>query len=125
MGAHSPGPGPSPLPRHRRVVDERRGADGDGEVRGTRQQLTAMTVDLETLFSLCKRRGFVFPSSEIYGGFGGFWDYGPLGVELKRNLKDAWWRANVQERDDVVGLDTSVIMAPRVWEASEHIQNFT
>ena len=82
-------------------------------------------VDLETLFSLCKRRGFVFPSSEIYGGFGGFWDYGPLGVELKRNLKDAWWRANVQERDDVVGVDTSVIMSPRVWEASEHLRVFT
>jgi glycyl-tRNA synthetase len=82
-------------------------------------------VDLETLVSLCKRRGFVFPSSEIYGGFGGFWDYGPLGVELKRNLKDAWWRANVQERDDVVGVDTSVIMSPRVWEASEHLRVFT
>src|SRR5215831_8537037 len=82
-------------------------------------------VDLETIYSLCKRRGFVFPSSEIYGGFGGFWDYGPLGVELKRNIKDAWWRANVQERDDVVGVDTSVIMSPRVWEASEHLRVFT
>ncbi|HEV8636170.1 MAG TPA: glycine--tRNA ligase [Chloroflexota bacterium] len=84
-----------------------------------------MAVDLETIVNLCKRRGFVFPSSEIYGGFGGFWDYGPLGVELKRNIKDAWWRAVVQERDDVVGVDTSVIMAPRVWEASEHLSTFT
>ena len=61
--------------------------------------------DLDTIVNLCKRRGFVFPSSEIYGGFGGFWDYGPLGVELKHNVKDAWWRAIVQERDDMVGLD--------------------
>jgi glycyl-tRNA synthetase len=81
--------------------------------------------DLDTIVNLCKRRGFVFPSSEIYGGFGGFWDYGPLGVELKRNLKDAWWRANVQERDDMVGLDASIIMSPRVWEASGHLATFT
>jgi glycyl-tRNA synthetase len=82
-------------------------------------------VDLDTLVNLCKRRGFVFPSSEIYGGFGGFWDYGPLGVELKRNIRDAWWRATVQERDDVVGLDSSIIMSPRVWEASGHVATFT
>jgi glycyl-tRNA synthetase len=81
--------------------------------------------DLDTIVNLCKRRGFVFPSSEIYGGFGGFWDYGPLGVELKRNVKDAWWRANVQERDDMVGLDASIIMSPRVWEASGHVATFT
>src|SRR5688500_19028344 len=81
--------------------------------------------DLDTIVNLCKRRGFVFPSSEIYGGFGGFWDYGPLGVELKRNLKDAWWRANVQEREDMVGLDSSIIMSPRVWEASGHLSTFT
>jgi glycyl-tRNA synthetase len=82
-------------------------------------------VDLDTLVNLCKRRGFVFPSSEIYGGFGGFWDYGPLGVELKRNIRDAWWQATVQERDDVVGLDSSIIMSPRVWEASGHVATFT
>jgi glycyl-tRNA synthetase len=81
--------------------------------------------DLDTIVNLCKRRGFVFPSSEIYGGFGGFWDYGPLGVELKRNVKDAWWRANVQERDDMVGIDASIIMSPRVWEASGHVATFT
>ena len=69
--------------------------------------------DLETIVTLAKRRGFIFPSCEIYGGFGGFWDYGPLGVELKRNIKDAWWRAMVQERDDVVGLDASILMRPR------------
>ncbi|TAK25405.1 MAG: glycine--tRNA ligase [Chloroflexota bacterium] len=81
--------------------------------------------DLETIVNLCKRRGFVFPSSEIYGGFGGFWDYGPLGVELKRNVKDAWWRAIVQRRDDVVGLDSSIIMSPRAWHASGHVETFT
>jgi glycyl-tRNA synthetase len=81
-------------------------------------------VDLDTLYSLCKRRGFVYPSSEIYGGFGGFWDYGPLGVEMKRNIRDAWWREMVQMRDDVVGLDASIIMNPRTWEASGHVKEF-
>jgi glycyl-tRNA synthetase len=80
--------------------------------------------DLDTIVSLAKRRGFVFPSSEIYGGFGGFWDYGPLGVELKRNVKEAWWRSMVQERDDIVGLESSIVMSPRVWEASGHVNSF-
>jgi glycyl-tRNA synthetase len=82
-------------------------------------------VDLETLASLCKRRGFVFPSSEIYGGFESTWDYGPLGVELKRNVKAAWWKAVVQERDDVVGIDSSILMSPKVWQASGHATHFT
>jgi glycyl-tRNA synthetase len=81
-------------------------------------------VDLDTLFSLCKRRGYVYPSSEIYGGFGGFWDYGPLGVELKRNIRELWWRSVVQERDDVVGLDAAIIMNPQVWVASGHVSHF-
>jgi len=80
--------------------------------------------DLETIVSLAKRRGFVFPSSEIYGGFGGFWDYGPLGVELKRNIRDAWWRSMVQDRPDVVGLDAAILMNPAVWVASGHVTNF-
>ena len=79
---------------------------------------------MDTLASLCKRRGFIFPSSEIYGGFESTWDYGPLGVELKTNVKRAWWRAMVQERDDIVGLDSSILMSPRVWEASGHVSNF-
>ena len=79
---------------------------------------------MDVFVSLCKRRGFVFQSSEIYGGIGGFWDYGPLGVELKNNIKQAWWRATVQERDDVVGLDASIIMNPRVWQASGHVDTF-
>ncbi len=82
-------------------------------------------MDMDKLVSLCKRRGFIFPSSEIYGGINGFWDYGPLGVELKRNIKDAWWRDIVQSRDDVVGLDCSIIMHPRVWEASGHVGGFS
>jgi glycyl-tRNA synthetase len=79
----------------------------------------------EKIGSLSKRRGFVFPSSEIYGGAGSTWDYGPLGVELKNNIKRAWWRAMTQLRDDVVGLDAAIIMHPRVWEASGHVENFT
>ena len=82
-------------------------------------------MDMDKLVSLCKRRGFIFPSSEIYGGLNGFWDYGPLGVELKRNIKDAWWRDNVTLRDDMVGLDCSIIMNPKVWEASGHVDGFS
>jgi glycyl-tRNA synthetase len=80
---------------------------------------------MDVIVSLAKRRGFVFGSSEIYGGIGGFWDYGPLGVELRRNIKDAWWRSMVTLRDDVVGIDTSIIMNPRVWEASGHVAGFS
>ncbi len=79
---------------------------------------------LESVVSLAKRRGFVFPSSEIYGGIGACYDYGPLGVELKRNVKDAWWRSMVTLRDDVVGIDASIIMHPKVWHASGHVGNF-
>ncbi len=82
-------------------------------------------VDMEKLVSLCRRRGFIFPSSEIYGGLSSCWDYGPLGVELKKNIKDAWWRAVVQQRDDMVGLDSSILMHPRVWEASGHLEGFS
>ncbi len=80
---------------------------------------------MEALASLCKRRGFIFQSSEIYGGINGFWDYGPLGVELKRNIKETWWKSMVQSREDVVGLDASIIMHPRVWEASGHVEGFS
>lgn len=81
--------------------------------------------DMETIVSLCKRRGFVFQGSEIYGGIGGFWDYGPLGVELKNNIKRAWWKAMVQDRDDIVGIDSAIIMNPNVWVASGHVETFT
>ena len=82
-------------------------------------------VDLDTLTSLCKRRGFLFQGSEIYGGLASTWDYGPLGVELKRNIKDSWWQTMVWERNDVVGLDSSVLMHPEVWKSSGHVSNFT
>lgn len=80
---------------------------------------------MEKIVSLCKRRGFIFQSSEIYGGLNGFWDYGPLGVELKKNLKDFWWRRNVRERDDMAGIDGSIIMNRAVWKASGHEETFS
>ena len=83
------------------------------------------TTTMEKIVSLAKRRGFIFQSSEIYGGLNSCWDYGPLGVELKNNVKRAWWRKVVQERDDVVGLDASILMHPRVWEASGHVAGFS
>jgi len=81
--------------------------------------------DLDTIVSLSKRRGFIFPSSEIYGGINAVWDYGPLGVELKNNVKRAWWRSMVQERDDIVGLDAGILMAPQVWVTSGHVAEFS
>ncbi|GAB3205029.1 glycine--tRNA ligase [Marinactinospora endophytica] len=86
--------------------------------------MAAKSEAMDTLVNLAKRRGLVYPSSEIYGGLRASWDYGPLGVELKNNIKRQWWRSMVQERDDVVGLDSSVILAREVWEASGHVQAF-
>eukprot|EP00611_Tribonema_gayanum_P026713 TRINITY_DN6432_c1_g1_i1.p1 TRINITY_DN6432_c1_g1~~TRINITY_DN6432_c1_g1_i1.p1 ORF type:complete len:570 (+),score=250.10 TRINITY_DN6432_c1_g1_i1:704-2413(+) len=82
-------------------------------------------VSMEELVALCKRRGFVFQSSEIYNGFAGFFDYGPLGVEIKKNIKDLWWRDVVRRRDDIVGLDSSIIGSPKIWEASGHVAGFS
>ncbi|MBU1319554.1 MAG: glycine--tRNA ligase, partial [candidate division Zixibacteria bacterium] len=80
---------------------------------------------MDRIVSLCKRRGYIFPSSEIYGGIGSCYDYGPLGVELKRNLKNDWWTTMTQKRDDVEGLDAAILMHPKVWEASGHVAGFT
>ncbi|EKD85264.1 MAG: hypothetical protein ACD_38C00058G0004 [uncultured bacterium] len=80
---------------------------------------------MDKVVALCKRRGFVFPGSEIYGGLANSWDYGPLGVELKNNIKQAWWKRFVQLREDIVGIDAALVMNPKVWEASGHIANFT
>jgi glycyl-tRNA synthetase len=88
-------------------------------------EASQQTQIMDKLVSLCKRRGFIFQSSEIYGGINACWDYGPLGVELKNNIKQAWWRAMVYERDDIEGLDASILMHPKVWEASGHVENFT
>jgi glycyl-tRNA synthetase len=82
-------------------------------------------VSMEKVVNLCKRRGIIFPSSDIYGGLGSTWDYGPLGVELKRNVKEAWWSEMVRRRSDVLGLDAAILMHPRTWEASGHLQSFT
>ena len=90
-------------------------------------------MDMNDLVSLCRRRGFIFGSSEIYGGIGGFWDYGPLGVELKKNIKDAWWQDMVRnpppgpdgQEISMVGVDCAIIMNPKVWEASGHAGGFS
>ena len=84
-----------------------------------------INLDIEKISSLCKRRGFIFQSSEIYGGLASTWDYGPLGVELKRNVKDNWWNQMVWERDDIIGLDSSILMHPDTWRASGHLDSFT
>jgi glycyl-tRNA synthetase len=83
------------------------------------------TVSMDTLVSLCKRRGFIYQSSEIYGGLASAWDYGPMGVELKNRVQSFWWREMTQLHDNIVGLDASILMHPRVWEASGHVENFT
>ena len=88
-------------------------------------EAAAADVDLETLISLAKRRGFVFPSAEIYGGFASTYDYGPLGVEMKRNIRELWWRRMVQERSDVVGIEAAIITNPDVWKASGHVDGFS
>lgn len=80
---------------------------------------------MEKIVSLCKRRGFIFPGSEIYGGIAGFWDYGPYGIELKNNIKALWWKMFVQERDDMYGVDAAIIMNPKAWEASGHVAGFS
>lgn len=90
-----------------------------------KQALMAQSELMEKIVSLCKRRGFIFQSSEIYGGLNSCWDYGPLGVELKRNVKEAWWRSVTHERDNVYGLDASILMHPEVWRASGHIEGFS
>src|ERR1700726_2704856 len=91
---------------------------------GWRHLMARRSDRLDEIVSLSKRRGIVFPSSEIYGGLRASWDYGPLGVEMKNNIKRQWWRSMVQERDDIVGLDSSVILAREVWEASGHVTEF-
>ena len=84
-----------------------------------------MTITLSELTALCKRRGFIFQSSEIYDGINGFWDYGPLGVELKNNIRRLWWETMVHSNDNIVGMDAAIIMHPKIWEASGHVANFT
>lgn len=82
-------------------------------------------VDMDTIVNLCKKRGLIFQSSEIYGGLASTWDYGPLGVEFKRNVKNAWWKDMISTRDDIVGIDAAILMHPRVWQVSGHVESFT
>nr|KKS48633.1 MAG: glycyl-tRNA synthetase [Candidatus Giovannonibacteria bacterium GW2011_GWF2_42_19] len=82
-------------------------------------------VDLDNIVSLCKRRGFIFPGSEIYGGLAGTWDWGPLGVALKNNIKNLWWRMFVENREDMFGVDAAILMNAKVWEASGHVSGFS
>ena len=81
-------------------------------------------ISIEELANFCKRKGFVYPSADLYGGIAGFWDYGPLGSELKKNIKDAWWSFHVHSREDITGIDGSIITSPKVWEASGHVGSF-
>jgi len=92
---------------------------------GPAQETRAPEVTLDEIVALCKRRGFIFPSSEIYGGIGSTYDYGHYGVLLRNNVKDEWWRAIIGERDDIVALDSAILQHPRVWEASGHLEGFT
>src|SRR5512147_254798 len=80
---------------------------------------------MDKIVSLCKRRGFVYPGSEIYGGLANSWDYGPLGAELRNNIKRLWWRRYTQRRPDVVGIETALVMNPKVWQASGHLATFS
>src|SRR6187455_2077751 len=89
------------------------------------ESAAAEAVTMEKIVALCKRRGFIFQSSEIYGGLASTYDYGHYGVLLKNNVKAEWWRANIQERDDMVALDAAILMHPRAWEASGHVESFT
>jgi glycyl-tRNA synthetase len=86
--------------------------------------MSTRSVTMEQIVSLCKRRGFVYPSAEIYGGFANAWDYGPLGVEMRRNIREQWWGTMVRERDDVVGIEAAIITNPKVWVASGHVETF-
>ena len=90
----------------------------DGEETKTEEVASTKMPDMDEIVSLCKRRGIIFPSSEIYNGYAGFYDYGPLGAELKKNIKDAWWKTFVTQREDVVGVDSSIIHNPTTWKSS-------
>ncbi|MCK4647678.1 glycine--tRNA ligase, partial [Candidatus Pacearchaeota archaeon] len=96
----------------------------DVEVKKEETEMIKQDISIEDMAVFCKRRGFVYSSGDIYGGFAGFWDFGHLGVELKNNIKQSWWDFHVRQRDDIVGIDGSIITNPKVWEASGHVSNF-
>jgi hypothetical protein len=104
-----------------RIFSRSMAATVDGEAAAVAEESTTTSTklpDMDEIVSLCKRRGIIFPSSEIYNGYAGFFDYGPLGAELKKNIKDAWWKNFVTQREDVVGLDSSIIHNPATWKSS-------
>ena len=99
--------------------------EGSVSTLGKVARMPTDVVTMDKIVALCKRRGFIFPSSEIYGGLGSTYDYGHYGVLLKRNVNDAWWDAMLQERDDIVALDSAILQHPKIWEASGHLAGFT
>ncbi len=108
----------------KKVSSEKESAERDLSSKPSLRKLKKLNPSIEELATFCKRRGFVYPSAEIYGGYSGFWDFGVLGAELKKNIKDCWWKFYVYGRDDIVGIDGSIITSPKVWEASGHVENF-
>jgi glycyl-tRNA synthetase len=99
------------------------GTEKNNMIKETKTEPKEITID--ELANFCKRKGFVYPTAEIYGGLAGFWDFGPIGSELKKNIKNSWWSYHVHQRDDIVGIDGSIVTNPKVWEASGHVENFT
>src|SRR3989338_5853652 len=104
---------------NREVIEEKNMEEKEIDIEKASSDLT-----IEEMMNFCKKKGFVYPSGEIYGGLGGFWDFGHLGVELLNNLKKEWWKFHVQQRDDIVGIDGAIITNPKVWEASGHVSSF-
>ena len=123
MRGRQPRPEPRPSPPAQRSLSGPR--DDPNHIECTLASMAADVVTMDRIVALCKRRGFVFPSSEIYGGVGSTYDYGHYGVLLKNNVKAQWWKAMLQDRDDIVALDSAIIQHPRVWEASGHLAGFT
>jgi len=99
--------------------------EGNMEEKTGKKTIENKKITIDELANFCKRKGFVYPTAEIYGGLAGFWDFGPIGSELKKNIKDAWWKYHVHSRDDIVGIDGAIITNPKVWETSGHVENFT
>src|SRR3954452_19278218 len=122
-GRTAPRREPRPSPQAQRSSGGPR--DDPNQLEGTLASMAADVVTMDRVVALCKRRGFVFPSSEIYGGVGSTYDYGHYGVLLKNNVKAQWWKSMLQDRDDIVAIDSAIIQHPRVWEASGHLAGFT
>jgi len=110
--------------RAREVIERLERGGKEKKEKSKEIKLEQKKISIEELANFCKKKGFVYQSGEIYGGFAGFWDFGPLGVELNNNIKKEWWNFHVQQREDMVGIDGSIITHPKVWEASGHVDSF-